>query len=108
MGPHQIAEVFHRGRRAARLGTDLSSELNLEFRLRNQVKTSRADLLLGNVTTASYVEGAIMSSFLSIIVAAVIGVVLAVATTIGIVSISKQSPENTPAVSKPLVQYGHR
>ncbi|TQS41504.1 DUF2613 family protein [Cryptosporangium phraense] len=49
-----------------------------------------------------------MSSFLSIIVAAVIGVVLAVATTIGIVSVTKQSPDNTPAVSKPLVQYGHR
>ena len=49
-----------------------------------------------------------MSSFLSIIVASVIGVVLAVATTVGIVSVSKQSPENTPAVSKPLVQYGHR
>ncbi|MFI5957093.1 DUF2613 family protein [Cryptosporangium sp. NPDC051539] len=49
-----------------------------------------------------------MSSFLSIIVAAVVGVVLAVLTTIGIVSVTKQSPENTPAVSKPLVQYGHR
>ena len=74
----------------------------------NDDKTSRAELLLGNVTTASYVEGALRSSFLSIVVAAVIGVVLAVATTVGIVSVSKQSPENTPAVSKPLVQYGHR
>jgi hypothetical protein len=74
----------------------------------NEANTSRADLLLGNVTTASYVEGAVMSSLLSIIVAAVIGIVLAVATTIGIVSVSKQSPTNTPAVSKPLVQYGHR
>jgi hypothetical protein len=49
-----------------------------------------------------------MGSLLSIIIAAVVGIVLAVATTIGIVSISSQSPRNTPAIDKPLVQYGHR
>jgi hypothetical protein len=78
------------------------------MRRSDEQKTSHANLLLGNVTTASYVEGAVMSSLLSIVVAAVIGVVLAVATTIGIVSVTRQSPSNTPAVSKPLVQYGHR
>jgi hypothetical protein len=49
-----------------------------------------------------------MGSLLSIIVAAVVGIVLAIATTIGIVSVSSQSPSNTHPVDKPLVQYGHR
>ncbi len=49
-----------------------------------------------------------MGSFLSVIVAVVIGVGLATATTISVVSIVQQTPENTQQAQKPLVVYGKR
>lgn len=49
-----------------------------------------------------------MGTFVSIVVAAVIGVGLAVATTVGVVTASQQTAQNTQQEQKPLVVYGTR
>jgi hypothetical protein len=49
-----------------------------------------------------------MGSLTSVLVAAIVGVCLAVATTIGVVTVSQQTPENTRPVETPLVVYGER
>lgn len=49
-----------------------------------------------------------MGSLLSVVVAAVVGVTLAVLTTLGVVTVSQQTPENTKPVEAPLVVYGER
>jgi hypothetical protein len=49
-----------------------------------------------------------MSSLFSVLIAAVLGTVLAVVTALGIVNVASETPGNTPPVDKPLVQYGHR
>lgn len=50
-----------------------------------------------------------MNSLLSALVAAAVGVGLAVATTVGLVNLSQQTPTNTrPIDDKPLIVYGER
>lgn len=49
-----------------------------------------------------------MGTVTSVLVAAFIGVALAVATTFTVVEAAQQSPEKTKQVEQPLVQYGER
>lgn len=50
-----------------------------------------------------------MNSLLSVLVAAAIGVGLAVATTVSVVNVTQQTPANTqPVDDKPLIVYGDR
>jgi len=49
-----------------------------------------------------------MGSLTSVVVAAFVGLTLAVLTTLGVVTVSQQTPGNTKPVEQPLVVYGER
>jgi hypothetical protein len=49
-----------------------------------------------------------MGTVTSVLVAAVVGVALAVATTVTVVNVSQQTPEKTKPVEQPLIMYGNR
>jgi hypothetical protein len=49
-----------------------------------------------------------MSTLMTIAVAAIVGVALAVSASLGVVSAFEQTPTNTATVEEPLLQYGNR
>jgi hypothetical protein len=49
-----------------------------------------------------------MSSFVGMIVTALVGAALAVTTTVGLVQLKAETPKNTDAITTPLVEYGQR
>ena len=49
-----------------------------------------------------------MSTLVTIVVSAVVGVALAVSAALGIVVAAQQSPSDTAAVEQPLYNYGNR
>jgi len=49
-----------------------------------------------------------MSTLVTIVVSAIVGVALAVSAAVGIVVASQQTPDNTATVQQPLYEYGNR
>jgi hypothetical protein len=49
-----------------------------------------------------------MSTFVGLIVTALVGSTLAVATTVGLVQLKAETPSNTDPVTTRLVEYGQR
>jgi hypothetical protein len=49
-----------------------------------------------------------MSTLVTVVVSAIVGVALAVSAAVGIVVASQQTPSNTATVQQPLYDYGNR
>jgi hypothetical protein len=49
-----------------------------------------------------------MPTFVGVLVTALVGSTIAVATTVGLVQLKQETPRNTAPVTTPLISYGER